>query len=136
MSDQWTAWKATLAAQQKGPLDLTPATRGQHYEITITYPGDVTTATLAGSVRSSPDSGTALAAFTIGAPAFASGVTTWTVYLVAGTGAGSTGILPADTDGDGVEYFPYDFLITFAGESAERLFGGLLPVSGHITEPV
>lgn len=135
MSSQWDAWKATLAAQNKGPHDLAPATRGQYYEVAIAYPGDVTTATLTGSVRSSPDSGTALSVFTIGTPAFADGVTTWIVSLAAGTGAGSTGVLPADTDGNGVEYFLYDFLLQLSGESAERLFGGLLPVSGHITEP-
>jgi hypothetical protein len=136
MSTQWNLWKSTLLAQGKGPLDLAPATRGQYYEVTITYPGNVTTATLTGSVRSSPDSGTALAAFTIGSPAFAGGVTTWAASLAEGTGAGSTGVLPSDSDGDGVEEFPYDFLLTFAGASAERLFGGILPVSGHITEPV
>lgn len=137
MSSQWDAWKATLAAQQKGPLDLVPATRGQFYRQPISFsPGDFTTATLTGSVRSSPDSTTPLATFTIGTPTFADGKTTWIVSLAEGSGANSTGALPVDGDGNGVESFPYDFLLKFSGGKAERLFGGLLPVSGHITEPV
>lgn len=135
MTTQWNIWKNTLSAQQKGPHDLTPATRGQFYQVPIIAAGDLTAATLTGSVRSSPDSTSTLAVFSVAAPTFADGKTTWVASLAEGSGANSTGSLPVDGDGNGVEQFPYDFLLKFPGEKAERLFGGLLPVSGHITEP-
>tara|TARA_B100000678_G_scaffold164721_1_gene137521 strand:- start:1388 stop:1804 length:417 start_codon:yes stop_codon:yes gene_type:complete len=137
MTLPWQAWQDLLRVAKKGPVTLPPAVRGQLYSHIITYPGDVTTATLTGEVRASPDATSALVEFTIGTPSYDSGTgkTTWTFSLAEGSGSGSTGALPADGDADGVQYFPYDFLLALSGGAEERLFGGLLPVSGHITEP-
>jgi len=128
-------WLDLLAFAKKGPVYLPVAVRGLAYSQTFSVPGDYTTATVTGQVRSAPDADTALVTFTFGTPSFSAGRTTWAYSLAAGSGANSTGALPADDDGDGVQYFPFDFLLTPSGGSAERLFAGLLPVSGHITEP-
>lgn len=136
MTTQYTAWLQSLAAANKGPVTLPTATRKLAYSHVIALTGpDYSGATITGQVRSSPDSDTILAAFTIGTLAYSDGVTTVPISLAAGTGSNSTGVLPADSDLDGVEYFPFDFLMTPSGGAAERLFGGLLPVSGHITLP-
>lgn len=134
-STHFQDWLNLLAIAKTGPYTLKPAVRGQLWTFSFSVPGDLTTATLTGEVRSGPDSGTALAEFTIGTPAFNDGYTTWAISLAAGTGPNSTGSLPSDGDGNGTEYFPYDFLLKPSGGSAGRLFGGLLPLSGHITEP-
>ena len=123
MATEYQEWLASLGGLR---ADMPVAVRGQALSHTVTYPGDVTTATLTGSVRAAPDSDTALATFTIGTPAFADGVTTWAISL----GEGDWGSIPADTDGNGTTVLPFDFLL-----NNNRLFGGLFTVSGHITEP-
>jgi hypothetical protein len=105
--------------------------RGLPITHTVTYPGNVTTATLEGAVKASPDATAELATFTVGSPSFADGVTTWSVSL---TGV-QNGALPADGDGDGLETFVYDFVLTLSGASPRRVFGGLFPLSGFVTEP-
>ena len=114
--------------------DLSPAVRGLKVEHSLTYPGNVTTATLTGSVKLNPDNTAELATFTIGTPALVGGNTQWTFSLAAGSGSNSTGALPVDGDGNGVEYFVYDLLLTLSGGSAQRIAGGLFPVSGFVTE--
>ena len=135
MTDKkWATWLGSLGTRL---ANLPPATRGLAMSHTLSYPGNVTTATLAGSVKASPDSPTELAVFTIGAAAYDAGTnkTTWAFSLAAGSGANSTGALPADSDNDGLEFFPYDLLLTLSGQPTERIAGGLLPISGYITEP-
>jgi len=132
MSSAYTDWLLSLG---KLRADLPPCVRGLAVSHTLTYPGNVTTATLAGSVKAAPDATSELAVFTIGTPVFADGVTTWTFSLAAGSGSNSTGALPADTNGDGVEMFIYDLLLTISGGTARRIAGGLFPVSGFVTEP-
>lgn len=127
MNTPFTEWLKLLAQARKGPVTLPVAVRGQAYTHNISVSGDWTASTLRGSVRASPDSSTALATFTIGTPALVSGSTVWIISF----STAQTAALPADGDGDGVEQFPYDFLL-----NGQRLFGGLFPLSGHITEPV
>jgi hypothetical protein len=128
---QFAGWLAAL-----GPLraDLPPAVRGLRVEHTLTYPGNVTTASLQGAVKAAPDATAELATFTVGTPVFAGGVTTWTFSLAAGSSANSTGALPADGDGDGLAVFVFDLLLTLSGGSAQRIAAGLFPVSGFVTE--
>lgn len=126
MTDPFPQWTALLAQARKGPVSLPVAVRGQAYQHNISISGDWTLSTLTGSVRASPDSGSVLAAFTIGTPSLVGGLTVWPVSL----STAQTTALPVDADGDGVEYFPYDFLL-----NNQRLFGGIFPLSGHITEP-
>ena len=128
MASQFNTCLKTL-----GPLraDMPMTVRGLAISHTVTYPGDVTTAILAGSVKASPDTTSELAVFTVGTPVFADGVTTWTISM-----AGSvTGALPADADGDGRVDLIFDFILTLSGGTPQRLFGGLFPVSGFVTEP-
>lgn len=132
MSTPFPEWLASLGGLRG---DLPPAVRGLRMEHTLTYPGNVTTATLQGAVKASPDATSELAVFTIGTPSHSAGVTTWTFSLAAGSGSNSTGGLPADSNGDGVETFIYDLLLTLSGGSAQRIAAGLLPISGFVTEP-
>lgn len=128
MTTQFDTWLQTLGGLR---ADMPMTVRGLPIRHTVTFPGNVTTATLTGSVKASPDAATELAVFTVGTPVFAGGVTTWTVSL---TGT-QTGGLPADGDGDGRIDLVFDFLLTLSGGSPERLFGGLFPLSGFVTEP-
>jgi hypothetical protein len=124
---EYDTWLRTLGTRR---ADMPMTVRGLPVSHTVTYPGNVTTATLAGTVKASPDSTSELATFTVGTAVFADGVTTWPISL---TGT-QTGALPADTDGDGRTDLIYDFLLTLSGGSPARLFGGLFPVSGFVTE--
>jgi hypothetical protein len=128
MFHPYTDWLKSL-----GPLraDLPHCVRGLAVSHTMTYPGNVTTATLEGSVKSAPDATAELAVFTIGSPVFADGVTTW-AFSLTGT---QTAALPADTDGNGVEVFIYDLLLTLGGGTPQRIAGGVFPLSGFVTEP-
>lgn len=123
---QFDTWLKTLARARKGPVTMPDAVRGHAYTQNITVVGDWTEATLTGSIRVAPDSDTALAVFTVGAPSLSSGNTTWIVSL---TGT-QTSALPIDGNADGEELFVYDFLL-----NNQRLFGGIFPLSGHVTEP-
>lgn len=124
-------WLASLGSRR---ADLPPCVRKLAVSHTLTYPGDVTAATLTGSVKAAPDSATELAVFTVSSPAFADGATRWTFSLPAGTGSNSTGALPADAVGEGTITLIYDLLLTLPGGTAERIAGGLFPVSGFVTE--
>ena len=111
------------------------ADRGLPMSHTIQYPGNVTSWGLAGTVKSSPDSVTELAVFTIGTPSFDAGsnLTTWAVSL----SAAQTAALPADADLDGRVDLVFDFLISGPGGTNPppfRLFGGIFSVSGFVTE--
>jgi len=107
--------------------------RGLAISHTVTFPGNVTTATLSGSIKASPDATAELAVFTIGTPSFdaGTGLTSWVVGL---TGT-QTGALPIDAGGSGRIELIYDFLLTLSGGTPQRIFGGLFPLSGFVTEP-
>ena len=123
----YASWLASLGALR---ADLPPCVRGLAVSHTLTYPGNVTTATLAGSIKASPDAPTELAALTVSTPVFADGVTTWTFSL----SGGQTLALPADTTFNGVTTLIYDLLLTLSGGTAQRIAGGLFPISGFVTE--
>lgn len=131
MDTQYNTWLNSLAQQVKGPLILPAATRKLAYTHNLFLSGEWD-ATIQAQVRAAPDSGTILAQFTIGTRSYVGGNTLFPISLAAGDGANSTGALPADTDMDGVEYFPFDILMTLGGVT-DRLVGGILPVSGHVT---
>lgn len=127
MTTPYTDWLASLGTSR---ADMPMQTRGLELNHVIKYPGDVTDATLIGSVKVAPDSPASLANFIIAAPTFDGTNTSWVVSL----SESQTASLPADGNGDGLTYLLFDFLLTLSGGSAQRLFGGLLPVSGFITE--
>jgi len=122
---QFPSWLKSLGTR-RADLPISEQVRGQPVEHLIRYAGDVTSSALIGSVKASPDATSTLATFTVGAPALVNGETRWVVSL---TGT-QTGALPADANADGVEFFYYDFLL-----DGKRIFGGLFPLSGFITEP-
>jgi len=133
--EQWSNWLQSLGGRR---ADLPAADCVRKLAVTHFYefPGNVTTATLTGSVKASPDAESELAVFVIGTPTFDAGnsVTRWSFGLAAGTNPNSTGALPADTAADGVATFVYDLLLTLSGGTAQRVAGGLFPVSGFVTE--
>jgi hypothetical protein len=133
MATQYTDWLLSLGGRN---APLPPCDRRLAVTHFYEFPGNVTTATLSGSVKASPDATTELAVFTIGTPVFDpdENVTRWAFSLPAGTGSNSTGALPADGNGDGVVYFVYDLLLTLSGGVTRRVAGGLFPVSGFVTE--
>lgn len=139
MKTTFDNWLQQLAAAGKGgsaltEIDLPPATRGLAWTLPITLEGDWTGATIAAAIRATPDASTALATLTMTSASYDSstGFTAWTASLASGTGANSTGALPADTDGNGVEYFPISFLITPSGGSQSLLFGGAFILLGKV----
>lgn len=136
MSTTFDTWLQTLAAGGKGgsAISLKIATRGLAWEDSIEISGDWSGATLEGSISAAPDAASALATVTIGSASYDSDadVTVWAVSLASGTGSNSTGILPSDTDGDGVEYLPIAFYLTPSGGSKELLFGAAFPLTGKV----
>lgn len=136
MASKWNVWLSELSRASKGGVRLVSARRGSAFSQAITLPGDYSAASFRGEVRANPDaSGTALAAFTFTTPTYDAGTgkTSVSFSLAAGSGANSTGALPADGDFDGVEEFPFDILVTPSGGTEELLFGGVLPVVGRVT---
>lgn len=135
METLFDTWLAALAAGNKAASGFLPlATRGLKWETDIEYDGNWTGAVLEGSISAAPDAPSPLATVTVGALVYDADddVTTWPVSLAAGGGANSTGILPSDTDGDGVEYLPIAFFLTPDGGSKDLLFGAAFPLTGKV----
>lgn len=135
MAGLWDDWLSTLRTAQKGPVTIATegfpaATRGLAWATTVEIAGDWTDATLEGSIRESPDAVTELATFAVSAPSVADGYTTFTASLASGSGANSTGVLPSDSDLNGVVELPMMFRLTPAGGDEDTLFGGLFTVLG------
>lgn len=139
MKTAFDVWLQALAAAGKGGSALTAdeiptATRGTAFSYPIVMLGDWTGATIAAAIRAAPDAASALATLTISSASYngVTGYTTWTATLASGTGANSTGSLPADTDGDGVEIFPISFLFTPSGGTQSLLFGAPFVLLGKV----
>lgn len=136
MATTFDTWLHTLQAGGKGgaSVSLKLATRGLAWEDVIEISGDWSDATIEGSIRAAPDAASALATVTVSAGTYDAGddVTTFDVSLASGTGSNSTGILPSDSDGDGVEYLPIAFYMTPSGGSKELLFGAAFPLTGKV----
>ena len=132
MTTTFDDWLRALAAGGKGPISLTGAMRGLAWSAPVELAGDWTGAVLTGAMRSMPDAASVLADFTVSGPVVAGGTSTWTIGLAAGSGAGSTGALPADGDGDGVVYLPFTLILTPSGLDAELLLGGTFTLIGEV----
>lgn len=127
-------WLRQLTAAGKGGFALPAATRGRKWAFALRLEYNFTGATIRGQVRAAPDAaGAPLVTLVVSGPVYAAPYTTFTISLAAGSGANSTGILPADSDFDGLVELPLDVLLTPAGGDEELLFGALLPVLGRVT---
>lgn len=130
MASQWSTWLQYHAAAGKGGVTLAAASRDRIHKLIFNLTGDWTGATLRGQLRASPDApGSPLAEYAISGPVVAGGVTTFTCRLEPADFVG----IPADSDLDGVEELPFDFLLTPSGGEEELFFAGVLPVTGRIT---
>lgn len=139
MKTAFDEWLQQLAAAQKGGAalggdEIPTVTRGELLSYPIMLPGDWTGGTIEAAIRATPDAASTLATLTISAASYdlTSGYTTWTATLAAGTGSNSTGSLPADTDGDGVEVFPISFFFTPSGGTRQLLFGAPFVLLGKV----
>lgn len=131
--DTWLA--ACHAAGKGGARWIWTATRGLAYTGVVDMDGDWTGATMAAYVRQQPDAaGDPLVEFTVTGPVVATvdGAprSVFTFTLASGTGANSTGILPADDDGDGVVDLPLFVTITPSASSEQLYAGGIMRVIG------
>lgn len=137
---RFDTWLAALRLAKKGGVYLSeaPASRGRPWSLALAFPGDYSAATLTAQLRHEPDAADPpLAVMTVEVGSFDAGAgeageTVVTLSLASGTGADSTGALPADGDHDGIAEFPFDIVMSFEGET-DLLMGGVLPVIGRIT---
>lgn len=125
-------WLKSLGTQRQ---DLPAIRRLKPVSHTVTYPGNVTTGTLTGAIKASPNTEAELVTFTIGTASYDAGTdkTSWVVSLT-GTQTNGTN-LPISGDGSAVDYFVFDFLFQPSGGDVGLLFGGLVEVTGFVTEP-
>ena len=136
MATTFDNWLAACAVAGKGGSRLIlTATRGLAYAVVLDLSGDWTGATMTAYVRQAPDAaGDPLADFTVSGPVVTeidgAPWSAFTLTLAAGTGANSTGGLPADSDGDGIVELPLFITLAASGESAELLVGGIMRVLG------
>lgn len=136
MATTFDAWLAACAAAGKGGARLIfTAIRGQQYQAVVDLSGDWTGATMAAYVRQRPDAdGDPLVDFAVTGPLVTeidgAPWSAFTLTLVAGSGADSTGALPADDDADGIVELPLFINLTASGGSAELLAGGIMRVLG------
>lgn len=139
MATEFDDWLRALAATGKGGAslslaDIPAATRGEYWQLLIVLPGDFSAAAIDGAIRATPDAATTLATLAFGSLTYdgGAGETTVTGSLAAGTGANSTGSLPADVDGDGIVELPLSIYLTPSGGTRELLFGAKFTLLGKV----
>jgi hypothetical protein len=137
MATEWDDWLRKLAADGKGGLGLKgrpqmrAIDRGLAYEYVIAVGADVSADTFTASLRASPDGdGATLADFTITVGSYADGVTPITLELT----DDETAALPIDANADGLETMVFDILWTPNGGTEQRFMGGIIQVSGKVTD--
>jgi hypothetical protein len=126
---QFPEWLKALGTVR---ADLPAIDRQVPFSFQITFPGNVTSWGLAGTVKIGPNSTEELAVWAIGTPTYDAGSdrTTWIVSL----SASQINALPSLSSG--VDYFYYNFLL--AGPAnvppPRVIMAGLVTVRGFITE--
>lgn len=137
MATEWDDWLRKLAADGKGGLGLKgrpqmrAIDRGLAYAYTFAVGLDVSADTFTASLRASPDGdGATLADFAVTVGSFADGVTLVTLELTEEETAG----LPVDANADGLETLVFDILWTPNGGTEQRFMGGIIQVSGKVTD--
>ncbi|MDP3550601.1 MAG: hypothetical protein Q8R81_09410 [Novosphingobium sp.] len=132
-------WLNELRAKQKFvPADEVPlAVRGERWDWPLPIEGDWVGSTLVATIRTAPDAGSVLATVAVGSDTYDADadVTTFPLSLASGSGSSpdSTGLLSADSDGDGAEYFPMMVFLTPSGGGVkELLFGCALTLAGKV----
>jgi hypothetical protein len=128
-SDDFKVWLDGLRRAGQLIEYILPAYRELKWEEVIQLGGDWTGAAMEGSVRALPGAGSPLVEFSFSGPVVATvegeTTSTWLVWLAAGSGANSTGVLPLGAAGNGVTEFPYMFRITPSGGDEAVLRGGI-----------
>lgn len=138
MATTFDDWLVAMGAAGKGGDKLaglvTPAIRGLKWTLPVRLQGNYLSATLTGFVLAAPDAASPLATITVGSPTYDSGTgyTSWTASLASGTGANSTGVLPADGEGDGVVSLPAAFHLTPSGGDEDVLFAFEFKLLGKV----
>lgn len=130
MIDRFPKWSAQLKKDGVGPFAMPSIVRTLPYGVTLTLEGDFSLSTFTMQARAAPDSPQVLATFTCDPGDFANDETRIRITL----GSGAQGGLPADTDGDGVEILVYDIICSPPVGNDFRILGGLIPISGIVTQ--
>ena len=131
MNAPFEEWLDACTAAARGGRDLVwNAARGLAFSGAAVLDGDWTGAEMAGTLRAMPDSGGALGSFTVTGPVVTGTTSTFIFTLAAGTGANSTGALPADVTGEGVAELALLLLLTPAGGTQDLFMGGTFRVLG------
>lgn len=135
MTTQFNDWLAECEAAGKGGATFKwVAARGQAFSQTLRIAGDWTGATMAAKLKAHPDAATTLASFTVGSPVVSvEDGATWTRFtftLASGSGANSTGSLPADTDQDGITQLALIVQMTPSGGTQDLFAGGRFVLLG------
>lgn len=133
----WDDWLRKLSADGKGGLGLQgkpqmrAIDRGLPYVYVLAVGMDVSADTFDASIRAAPDAaGATLADFDVTVGSYADGVTTITLELT----EEQTAALPSDGDADGLEELVFDILWTPSGGTQQRFMGGVIQVSGKVTD--
>lgn len=123
---QWDEWLAALKAAGRGGAHLPQLTidRGLAYSKVIAFAADLSGDTITAALRASPDAASVLVDFTVAVGAYTGGTTEVTLSLT----SAQTAALPADSDLDGVEEFPFDLL-----RNGARLLAGTIKIAGKVT---
>jgi hypothetical protein len=127
MQTAFDEWLAALRLANKGPIVLKAATRALAWTDTdFSLVGDWSGAAIEGGIAVTPGAAE-IATFTVSALVYDSVAdkTSWSLSLASGTGANSTGALPADEDGDGVTYLPFALRLTPSGGAKDLMVGGV-----------
>lgn len=135
MNTHFDAWLRECAAAGKGGPDLVwRPTRGTAFSQSLLLQGNWTGATMRAQIEVQPDSPNALATFAVSGPSVTTvdgqTFTRFTFSLAAGSGGNSTGILPADADGDGLVSLALLIWLTPAGGVEDFFAGGIVTVLG------
>ena len=131
MNHQFKDWLAVHAAGNRGGVarpDLA-ITRGREWTARLALTGDFTADTLFGSIGLEPNDGVSeVADFSVVAGAFSGGETAFDFTL----SAAQTATIPADADGDGLLWLPFDISREPLGAAPYIILSGVVPVQGSV----
>ena len=130
MQSQYPDWLAQLAADGQGPLTLPAIVKGDNYDQVLRFEVDWSADTFTCDIRTAPDAGAVLQAFTVVKGAFSGGIFDVTLRLtpaeVATVAAGAP-----DGNADGISEVFFSLQRTSAGKT-KRVLAGNIPISAEV----
>jgi len=126
---QWSKWLRQLESDNKGGIAAPGIQRGGIYTLPVWLPWDASAETFTAQITLSPD-GDGPISFAVDVGSYSDGFTLVTLSLT----AMQTTALAPDGDGDGLSEVLFDLLRDDGVQPEYRLFGGVIPISGQISE--